>query len=429
MEHLTQQQLEAYTQQQLSPAELLSVSDHLGGCEICQGRLEGALSPAFFALHAAAFSENGNASTHLTMEETAEYVDRNLEGESLQVVKDHLSACEQCAFAVADLRAFRNEIAPAIDREYSPAPFPLPAKSSWRRKFVGFFKVSPVPAFGGAALAILLLVALGWFAWFVWRTPREGEQQIAVSPAPVPQPSASTQPESVPQPEPVPVVAQLNDGNGTLSLDQQGKLSGADQLPAAYQSLVKKALTSPGIERSAQLQGLTRPPSSLMGDGQKQEFSVIGPVGEVLLTDRPGFRWSNMEGATGYVVEVYDDQFKLVASSPQLTGLSWTTTQALPRGDVYSWQVKATKDGQEVTAPRPPAPQAKFRILDRAKAAELAQAKRAYPSSHLTLGLLYAEAGLLKDAEREFRLLRNANPNSDLARTLLRQVQLQSRAR
>ena len=120
-----------------------------------------------------------------------------------------------------------------------------------------------------------------------------------------------------------------------------------------------------------------------------------------------------MEGATGYVVEVYDDQFKLVASSPQLTNRSWTTPQSLPRGKVYSWQVKAIKDGQEITSPRPPAPQAKFRILDQAKANELARAKRAYGSSHLTLGLLYAEAGLLKEAEQEFRLLLRANPNSD----------------
>jgi len=154
---------------------------------------------------------------------------------------------------------------------------------------------------------------------------------------------------------------------------------------------------------------------------QKGEFSVMDPVGVVLMTNQPAFRWSAMEGATGYVVEVYDEQFKRVASSPQLTSLSWTTT--LPNGKVYSWQVKATKNGQEMTSPRPPAPQAKFRVLDQAKVNELARARRAYGSSHLTLGLLYAEAGLLKEAETEFRALRRANPNSELARSLLRQVQ------
>jgi hypothetical protein len=141
------------------------------------------------------------------------------------------------------------------------------------------------------------------------------------------------------------------------------------------------------------------------------------------LSDRPTFRWSKMGGATSYVVEVYDDQFKLVSSSPQVTTLQWTATQALPRGRVYSWQVKAIKDGQETISPRPPAPQAKFRVLDQTKANEVTRAKRAYGSSHLTLGLLYAEAGLLKEAEAELRLLRRANPDSEIVSNLLRQIQ------
>jgi len=216
----------------------------------------------------------------------------------------------------------------------------------------------------------------------------------------------------------------LNDGSGRVSLDQQGKLSGADNLPAGYQDLLKKTLSGQRIEKSSQLQGLTRPSSALMGaNDQASEFSVLEPGGNVLLSDRPTFRWSKMEGATGYVVEVYDDQFKLVSSSPQITSLSWTTTTALPRGHVYSWQVKANKDGQEITSPRPPAPQAKFRVLDQAKANELTRVKRAYGSSHLALGLLYADAGLLREAEAEFRLLRRANPDSEMARNLLRQIQ------
>ena len=159
----------------------------------------------------------------------------------------------------------------------------------------------------------------------------------------------------------------------------------------------------------------------MSSDNQKDRFSVLEPAGRVLQTDKPAFRWSTLEGATGYVVEVYDAQFNLVTSSPQLTNPSWTTT--LPRGNVYSWQVKAIKEGQEITSPRPPAPQAKFRVLDQAKANELARAKRAHSSSHLTLALLYADAGLLREAEQELRLLRKTNPNSELANKLLRQIQ------
>ena len=425
MEHLTQEQVEGYSRNQLRAAELLSASDHLATCESCRERVEGAISgdAAFFALHDEAFIENGNAGTHLTPDQLAEYVDKNLAGESLQMAVDHLSTCSECVLAVDDLRAFRNEIAPRLDHEYHPAFVAPPSTSTrigWREKFVSLFRVSPVPAFGGAALAV---VVLGVIFWLVWRAPREQAPVIAVGPTPATQPSPLTQPSPVPtQPEPAPVVAQLNDGGRVLALDQEGKLSGADDLSPAYRSLVTRALSTQKIEKSPELQGLTRASSSLMGSGDANDrFAVSGPVGDVLLTNQPTFRWTAMEGATGYVVEVYDPQFKLVATSPQLTDLSWSTT--LARGNVYSWQVKAIKDREEVTAPRPPAPQAKFRILDQSKANELARAKRALGNSHLTLGLLYADAGLLSEAEREFRLLRNANPNSELARNLLRQIQ------
>jgi hypothetical protein len=187
---------------------------------------------------------------------------------------------------------------------------------------------------------------------------------------------------------------------------------------------VKKALTTGRVEKSSKLNGLNRQASSLMSsDNPNDKFSVIEPVGNVLMTNQPTFRWSPLEGASGYVVEVYDNNFKLVTTSPQLPNYSWALPQSLPPGQVYSWQVKAIKEGQEITSPRPPAPQAKFRILDQAKANELAKARRAYASSHLALGLLYADAGLLKESEGELRILQKANPDSDLARKLLRHVQ------
>lgn len=422
MEHLSQKQVEDFSLNNLPATELLAVSDHLEQCDLCQRRVEAGLNgdATFFALHDETFAEDGLSSVHLTVDQTAEYVDKNLSGEALQVVTDHLGSCEQCALAVEDLHAFRNEIAPSLDREFRPLEVPVTTGSSWRERFVSLFRVSPVPAFGGAALAIILLAFIGWV---VWRMPREERREEVVV---VPSPSLQPTPAPVPsvQPEPVAVVAQLNDGAGVVSLDQEGRLTGADNLPSGYQDLLKKALSGQRIEKSSQLQGLTRPSSALMGSSDPaREFSVIEPGGNVLMNDRPIFRWSKMEGATGYVVEIYDEQFKLVSSSPQVTNLQWATTQTLPRGHVYSWQVKAIKDGQETTSPRPPAPQAKFRVLDQTKVNELTRAKRAYGSSHLALGLLYTEAGLLREAEAEFKLLRRANPDSEVARNLLRQIQ------
>jgi anti-sigma factor RsiW len=427
-DHFTQQQIEDYCRQQLGVAELLSASDHLGECEACRLRIECAMNgdAAFFDLRSEVFGEAAISSpdpgrAHLNAEQTAGYVDRNLSGEELRMVADHLTRCERCALLVDDLSAFRDQIAPSLEREYHPAPVPPPAEGWWHRMVASLpdlFRKSPGLAFGGV-LAVLLLAVTGSL---IWRTPREREPEQAAVVTPPPPPSPALSPE--PGPAPVPVVAQLKDGEGQLTLDREGKLSGAGDLPPAYQSMLQETLATQRIERSSQLKGLTRPPSSLMStDKQRSDFSLIEPVGKVVMADKPTFRWSPMEGATSYVVEVYDSKFNLAASSPQLTGHSWAARQSLSRGKVYAWQVKAIKDGQEFTSPRPPAPQAKFRILDQEKANELAKARRTYASSHLALGLLYAEAGLLKEAEQELRALQKANADSEIVRSLLRQVQ------
>jgi hypothetical protein len=61
-------------------------------------------------------------------------------------------------------------------------------------------------------------------------------------------------------------------------------------------------------------------------------------------------------------------------------------------------------------------------VLEQAKIEEIANARRAYAKSHLVLGLLYANAGLLDDAEREFNALVKANPQSTVPRKLLGSV-------
>lgn len=428
-EHLSPVQIENYRQRKLAPNELLSVGDHLAACAECRQRTETALSygAGEVALYAQ-LSAEADALSHLNFEQSAGYVDGLLTGDERWMVKDHLASCAQCAMAADDLRAFRNEIAPELDRECRPAApaIEVVAAAGWRERIAArlsatFFK-SPAMAFG-AALAVLLLAA-GWMAWRALHK-RESQPPIATtSPTPAPSPSINF---SSPTPESRPLLAQLNDGGGRVTLDGQGRLSGLDNLPPEYQLLVKQALIVQRVEKSPLLVGLSRPGSSLMGGGEEgNRFTVSEPAGTVVLTARPTFRWSKLQGAMSYVVEVYDAQFNPAAKSPPLDRTAWTPPPLTP-GQVYSWQVKALKDGQEFTAPHPPAPQARFRILDQAAADELAQARRAYGSSHLLLGLLYARAGLLEEAEREFRALQKANPDSAVARKLPASVSAQRR--
>jgi hypothetical protein len=423
-EHLCQTQIVNFGRRPLPPAEWLSVTDHLAVCELCRLQVEDVVGNevTYLALKSLVFDE-AEASIavaeglHLTFEQMAGFVDESIARGKLHVVKEHLAWCEECESAVEDLRTFKKQVVVELERKgrrksmrgkVSRWPRLIAALASMRPK-------SPVLALG-SALAIIFL-AVGWLAWQELPGMKIKPEVAGTGPTPVSSPSV------VPSPVPV-IIAQLNDGVGRITLDAKGKLSGVDQLPAAYQQMVKKALTEQRIERSEFVAQSSQPGlRSRGGSGiSREKFSVIEPVGEVILTDRPTFRWTQLEGAMGYIVEIYDEGFNRLVSSPQLSANSWSVPEAIKRGGSYYWQVKAIKQGQEFKAPRPPAPQARFRILEEAAADELAKARRSYASSHLTLGLLYARAGMLDEAEEEFKALLKNNPDSALAQRLLRQI-------
>jgi hypothetical protein len=359
-------------------------------------------------------------SDHLTQIQIESYGRRPFPAAEWLIVSDHLSVCEECRLKVeetVDCEATYLSLKSAV----------LVTESRWRRL------VDAIPSFWprsstlifGSALAMLLLVAAGWLGWRALQRMK-APPKVAVT---IPAPGVSPPVSPAPRPEASSIViATLNDGEGRVTLDREGHLSGADRLPFGYQQMIRSALTGQEFGRSPLLAGLMAPGDKPRGNGEvrRVEFSVIEPVGTITLSDRPTFRWSQLNGATGYVVEVYDERFGPAATSPQITDHSWTAPQPLKRGEIYYWQVKAVKDGRELKAPRAPAPQAKFRILDAARAGELAQARRDYASWRLILGVLYGQAGLLDEAEREFRALQENNPNSEQVQRLLKQVRTKS---
>jgi hypothetical protein len=431
-EHLSNIQIEDYCRHKLSAAELFFVSNHLDACEACSRQIERALGgdAAFFALKSEAFGEeemlfSPAGRVHLTTEQTAGYVDEVLEGEELQVVNDHLTSCQQCEAAVTDLQAFKDRIVHDIKREYQ-ASSTVPEKR-WRHVFADLPPRSPRlnALVFGSGLAVLLLILGGGLYWQALQR-KETVTEI-VPPTPGATPVVSPTPRSG---DVSAVLAQLNDGGGQVTLDREGNLSGIDNLLPVYQQIVKGALTNQRLEKSPLLAGLTRPESSQVRgrENKDRNFSTINPVGILILSDRPTFRWSRLDGATSYVVEVYDNDFNRVAASSQLRDNSWTAPESLTRGKTYTWQVKANKDGQQFISPHPTESVAKFRILDRATADELKQAQRIYAGSHLTLGVLYARYGLLDDAVRELGALQKANPDSAIARRLLANVRAMRRS-
>ena len=49
-----------------------------------------------------------------------------------------------------------------------------------------------------------------------------------------------------------------------------------------------------------------------------------------------------------YVVDVYDSKLQNVAVSEPVSSPEWTPKHTLKRGEVYTWQVTATKAGEEI---------------------------------------------------------------------------------
>ena len=135
------------------------------------------------------------------------------------------------------------------------------------------------------------------------------------------------------------------------------------------------------------------------------------PVGTFVLNVRPEFRWQALAGATEYRVGVFDADVKAIETSPALTATSWKSSLTLQRGKVYLWQVTAIKGTEQVVAPAPPAPEAKFAIVDLPTANELFDIESASLGDHFILGRAYARAGLLDEAEEEFQLVPTADSN------------------
>jgi hypothetical protein len=153
----------------------------------------------------------------------------------------------------------------------------------------------------------------------------------------------------------------------------------------------------------------------LMGGARSGAFAPIVPVGTVEAEDRPTFGWTALEGARSYRVVIVDPALAPVAESAALNVPTWTPPAPLPRGRTYTWQVTADTAAGPRTTPAPPAPPARFHVLDAAAASRLAAVRGDAPEAHLVLGLLSAEAGLLDAAVRHLSQVEEGSPHAALA--------------
>jgi hypothetical protein len=222
----------------------------------------------------------------------------------------------------------------------------------------------------------------------------------------------------------------LQDGERMVSLDGQGRSAGLEGLPPRWRRAIESALLARRVNKPAVLEALSTETEIMLGSpGKTGVGDIISPFGTVVESDHPLFRWRALSGETSYIVTVFDSQYNRVAQSGLLPATEWMPNQALQRGTTYVWKVTARHNGEEIISPTPPAPEARFRVLEQAVADELARARRLHPNSHLMMGVLYARAGMVDEAEREFQALVESNSNSSVARSLLLSVREWRRSR
>lgn len=164
----------------------------------------------------------------------------------------------------------------------------------------------------------------------------------------------------------------------------------------------------------------------LRGAALSQALEPLSPVGRIVVNDRPMFEWSAIPNAR-YRVEIFDAQFRPVAASELVSSARWTPPAALPRGATYLWQVTAYADDREITAPAPPAPEARFAVLDTPHASAIERLERSESRPSIALGVAYAEAGALDEAERELQAVVATKRDGAAAERFLRVVQAHTR--
>ena len=297
---------------------------------------------------------------HLDYELIEAYVDGRCDAIDQEIVSSHASMCPMCGREVRDLQTFAAQ-----------------QRRRQRRNWL------PLAA---AAIAAVLILAI----------------------LPLIRPSTT--------------VLALHDGSREVRLTRDGQLSGISGLTINDERRIANALRSGMVAVPPAATLLAQSGEALRSTYPgASSFEPLAPIGCIIVTDRPTFEWTSVPEAR-YRVEVFSDHFRPVAESGVLDTTRWTVPRPLPRGATYVWQVTAIRDAHETTSPAPPAPEARFAVLDEANAQAIARLELVQPRSHLALGVAYASAGVTAEAERELQELASENQNSADAQRLLQSL-------
>jgi hypothetical protein len=430
-EHISESIMERFSVRDLPQTELGNVANHLADCPNCQaafvsflqrqreGRgLSFTIAPEFWSRH-----------EHLDYEQLVDLAHNKVETTDRELIDLHLNVCPTCKEDLRSFMAFREQITPEMSVPYTPQAQKLVRKGvfsvRWWQSLVW------KPLYSAALILIGLAFVIG-LALLLNR--RAGNQQVRHAPTPqmnssgtpdfAASPSLSGSPNELPieKPNGLEATVALNDRIRKITVDKAGNVTGLDDVSEPTRDEIVKVLVSGKLDRPSILKELGNGDSALRGKSS-QPFKLIFPSRTVIVSDRPALRWEKAPGARSYRIYINDSTGHEVSKSEELSSeqSEWALPMSLKRGEIYTWTVVALVDGKEVISPGPSAPEMKFRVLSASDVQRLNQLKKT--DSHLVLGVFYARAGMILDAEREFQAFAKNNPRSPLAKTFLKEIQ------
>jgi hypothetical protein len=450
-EHPSSELLAQYNLRILPSDIFLKVHRHILACSECDEKCTRPerLGKDYAALHSALLSAPAEETPyHLSAAEAETYIKNELGEIDLEIAESHLELCPECRESVRRLRNVPGRSTAVEAGASAREAAERPRSFGWfSLSWIGWLRPGHVVTL--FACLFLILVALAIFrtkmderadtaanasqaesngngnpasesARANFNGPAASESRNGNNVEESPKPTVER---GVPAPE-AQIVRVINDNGRRIILDAKGNLSGLEDLPTGIRREIKEMLITGKVHMPPRPAEFDDESATLLDESSDDglPFRLLSPVSKVVPDNQPAFSWQPLSGAQSYIVTVTDAQLNPVSTSEPLKSTVWKIPTSLKYGGTYSWQVTAIRDGKRITSPVLPAPQARFKIIAYDDLRELRRARNAYANSHLTLAALYIRLGLFDEAEKELKTLVRSNPQSSVARSLLRSL-------
>lgn len=422
--HLSDDELTAYRARTATREQFASISDHIFTCEQCLRLIDAPMkTQAAYDAVKELFRPEVERNEHLDYFLLSEFANGTLDEEDKAEVLAHAERCAECSNELKVFTVLKAQC--DLDSKTKPT-------ADKENKAQSLIKSLGSPSTFGLIMLALVVVWLSMSLLYVRRTQsqitslRSTIAQLEQQKIDLQNQSTTLSAERVGKTQPI-----LKDGQRDISIDAAGTLRGLPPIPATYQAALEDALMSGHLSLpSSPVTSLGRVVGEVRGLQQKEEsFHVIYPTGAVVEAARPRFEWQRVPGATSYVVLMKDLVTGSDIEGRSTTEPTWKPDEPLVRGHQYDWMVDVRIGEQRIRIPASKEPYATFKVLDARQAREIAIARQSWGDSHLVIGIIYARAGLTREAELEFRGLVAANPESTAAKNLLASVEANATGR